>query len=60
MGGKTSSAAKLKYNSKAYDRTTLSVKKGELEKIKAHAESVGMSLNAYIVSLIKKDMGESD
>lgn len=31
--------------------------KGNLDKIKAHAQKEGMSLNAYIVGLIEKDMG---
>ena len=55
--GKTSTASKAKYNAKAYDRIALSVKKGQRDKIKAHAESKGMSLNGYINELIKKDMG---
>lgn len=45
-----------KYNKKAYDRFLVTVKKGEQEKIKAYAESKGMSLNGYINDLIKKDM----
>lgn len=32
---------------------------GKGKKIKAHAESKGMSLNAYINMLIDKDMGNS-
>lgn len=55
--GKTSVAVKEKYNSKAYDDVRLRVAKGDREKIKAHAESLGMSLNGYIVALIEKDMG---
>lgn len=58
MGGKTSSESKAKYNAKAYDRTSITFKKGKLEKIKAHAESLGMSLNAYIVKLVEKDMDQ--
>lgn len=42
------------------DRGVFYVPKGELEKIKVHAESLGMSLNAYVVGLIKKDMEEAD
>ncbi len=45
-----------KYSKKAYDTTILRVKKGELEKIKEHAQSKGLSLNGYINSLIEKDM----
>lgn len=54
--GKTSTASKNKYNAKAYDQLRVNVKKGERDKIKAYAESKGMSLNGYINDLIKKDM----
>ncbi|MCL2054090.1 MAG: antitoxin [Oscillospiraceae bacterium] len=57
---KTSSAVKNRYNAKAYDRITTLVKKGEKEKIKAHAEKLGKSLNAYMNDLIKEDMSESE
>ena len=49
--------ASNKYQAKAYDRMNLLVKKGEREKIKAYAESKGLSLNAYVTGLIYKDMG---
>lgn len=42
------------------DRGIFYVPKGELQNIKARAESLDMSLNAYIVGLIKRDMGETD
>lgn len=58
--GKTSTASKRKYNEKAYERVALSVKRGEKDKIKAHAESLGMSLNAYIVKLIENDMNQEN
>ena len=48
--------ANEKYNAKAYDQVKIIVKKGEREKIKAHAESKGMSLNGYINALIDADM----
>ena len=48
--------AKNRYNAKAYDQIPLRVKAGEKEKIQAHAQQKGMSLNAYIVGLIEKDM----
>lgn len=48
--------ASNKYQAKAYDRMNLLVKKGEREKIKAYAESKGLSLNAYVTGLIYKDM----
>lgn len=58
--GKTSTDSKRKYNEKAYERVALSVKRGEKDKIKAHAESLGMSLNAYIVKLIENDMNQEN
>lgn len=48
--------ASNKYNAKAYDRINVNVKKGEREKIKAHAEAKGLSLNGYINKLIAEDM----
>lgn len=46
------------YNSSTYDRLNILVAKGERERIKAHAESRGQSLNGYVVGLIREDMGE--
>ncbi|MCL2054091.1 MAG: antitoxin [Oscillospiraceae bacterium] len=57
--GKTSAAVKNRYAAKAYDRITTLVKKGEKEKIKAHAEKLGKSLNAYVNDLIKEDIERS-
>lgn len=48
--------ATAKYNAKAYDRIEIKVKKGQKEKIQAHAEQVNKSLNSYIVDLIDADM----
>lgn len=45
-----------KYESANYDKVLLRLSKGERSKIKSRAESLGMSLNAYIVLLIEKDM----
>ncbi|MBC8576672.1 antitoxin [Yanshouia hominis] len=50
----------LKYQKKAYEDIRLRVKRGEKDIIKAHAESKGMSLNAYINDLIEKDMKENE
>ena len=50
--------AVAKYNAKSYDRIEIKVKKGEKEKIKAHAESRGMSLNAFIVEAIDEKIGK--
>ena len=50
--------ATMKYREKAYSRINLDVKKEKKEIYKAQAEKRGMSLNAYIISLIEKDMEE--
>lgn len=44
-----------KYNSKNYDRASIRFYKGELDILKNHAESKGMSLNSYIRSLLVAD-----
>lgn len=56
--GKVSVEVKERYNSKAYDRATVRFKKGELDLIKARAESLGKSFNGYINDLIKADMSK--
>ncbi|MDD6984255.1 MAG: hypothetical protein PUJ47_03520 [Clostridia bacterium] len=58
MGGKTSAAVKNRYNSKAYDRIAVVVSKGRKDIIKAAAERAGLSLNAYIVKSIDRQMSE--
>ena len=57
--GKTSTASKNKYNAKTYDQLRVVVKKGEREVIKARAEELGLSLNAYINKLIHEDLEKS-
>lgn len=54
--GTSETRAKNKYNAKAYDQIPIRVKSGEKEKIRAYAEKEGLSLNAYIVGLIERDM----
>lgn len=49
-----------RYNKKAYDDLRIRVKKGDGDKIKAYAESQGMSLNGYINKLIEADMKKSE
>lgn len=56
MGGKTSAAVKNRYNSKAYDRIAVVVAKGHKAIIQAAAERTGLSLNAYIVKAIERQM----
>ena len=46
------------YIAKTYDRINLTVPKGNKDKIKAHAESNGESVNGYINRLIAEDMKE--
>ena len=50
----TSSASKNKYNAKAYDRINLTVPKGQKEKLSAHAEARGESLNGFIKRAIEE------
>ena len=58
MSGKTSAAAKNRYNSKAYDRIAVVVPKGRKGIIQAAAEKSGLSLSAYIVKAIDRQMSE--
>jgi hypothetical protein len=51
---------KNQYVAKKYDRISLIVPKGRKDKIKAHAEAQGKSINDYINNLISKDMGPGD
>lgn len=48
--------ANRKYNEKAYDRLTVSVPKGDREKIRTAAQEAGMSLNGFIVEAITEKM----
>lgn len=50
--GKSSTRAQNRYISKAYDRINLTVPKGEKERIKAHAEAMGESVNGFIARAI--------
>lgn len=54
--GKTSSKVKDKYNAKTYDEIKVRVFKGQKEKIKAHAESRGESVNGFIGRAIDETM----
>ena len=48
--------ATMKYREKALARINLDVKKEKKELYRTQAEKRGMSLNAYNISLIEKDM----
>lgn len=54
--GKTSSAVKDRYNAKAYDEIKVRVPKNKKDEIKAHAESKGESVNAFINRAIDEAM----
>ena len=56
MGGKTSAKSINKYMDKTYDRINLTVPKGDKDKIKAHAESMGESVNGFINRAIEEAM----
>ena len=55
--GKTSNAAKDRYNAKTYDDIRLRVPKGDKEKIQAFAETRGETVNGFINRLICEAMG---
>lgn len=56
MGGKTSAKSKNDWIAKAYDRINLTLPKGKKDEIKAHAESKGESVNAFINRAIDGQM----
>ena len=56
MSGKTSNESKAKYNAKAYDRLYPFVPKGRKAEIQAVADTLGESLNDFIVKAIDERM----
>ena len=54
--GKASTKAQNKYILKAYDRINLTVPKGDKDKIKAHADARGESVNGFINRAISETM----
>lgn len=54
--GKTSSKVKDRYNAKVYEEIKVRVYKGEKDKIKAHAETKGESVNGFIKRAIDETM----
>ena len=54
---KTSSAAKQRYNQKAYDRLAITVPKGQKQAIEAAANAVGESINEYTNKALRARMG---
>jgi predicted HicB family RNase H-like nuclease len=59
---KTQTQWSNEYNAKTYDRITILVKKedGGKERIAAHANGQGLSVNAYINRLIENDMAGNE
>ena len=49
-----------KYVRKNYDRIGLTLPRGRKEDIEKRAKEIGESVNGYISSLIRSDMGMSD
>lgn len=52
----TSTKVKARYNTKAYDRIVLTLKKGEAAKLTAYASERGESRNAFILRAIDEQM----
>lgn len=48
--------ANAKYEAKAYDKTLIRFPKGKLDKVKAHAEARGQSVNGFINQAIDEKM----
>ena len=58
--GRTSAAAKNRWNKKAYDQLRIVVPKGRKDDIEAFAASQGQSVNGYVNALIRENMGVSE
>lgn len=52
-------ASMMRYKKEKRDEVRLNVPKGTLAKYKAFAERQGMSMTAYIVQLMEREMAES-
>ena len=53
---KAQQRATLKYQKNHYDRTNLLIPKGQRDVFRAHAESQGESLNAFVCRAIRETM----
>ena len=58
--GTAQTRAKNKYNAKAYDNLRIVVKKGRRDIIRAHAESMGESLNGFVNRAIDEAIERDD
>lgn len=57
--GRVSQEVRERYNAKTYTQVCFRLRKDRdpsADEVRQRAESLGMSLNAYIVNLIKNDM----
>lgn len=57
------SEARIRANKKYQEQVEdiiIRVKKGRKDEVRTYAQSLGMSMNAYINSLIEKDLGQSN
>lgn len=57
---KASKNATAKYIKEKRDQLNLSMAKGKKDEYRAQAEAHGMSLNAYIISLLERDKEAND
>ena len=58
--GKTSSAAKARYNAKAYDRLAVTVPKGRKAAVEGYAQQLGQSVNGMINDLLRRAIGMAE
>lgn len=54
--GNSQTRAKNKYNAKTYDNLRIVVKKGRKDIIRAHADSIGESINGFVNRAIDETM----
>lgn len=57
---KTSSAAKQRYNAKAYDRLAITIPKGQKNAVEAYAQNNGETVNGIVNRLLRTELGISE
>lgn len=60
MSGKTSTAAKRKYNDKVYSRVVLDIKKDDKTAIVEAAKIAGKSTTAFILEAVREKMEKEE
>ena len=58
--GTSATRAKARYDLKTYDKVYIRVKKGQKERLKEYAESVGMSVNSFVLSAVEEKINQLD